>query len=252
MVKQSNSEVIVVDYGCAQGTDEWVKNNYPNVKVIKFDEDPGFSLSIARNLGLSRANGDWLLFIDADVIIKNDLGKWVLEKAKSQHYYKSTKSSELSGSVILRKDKVEKISGYDEAFRGWGGEDSDFYTRLQMEKVDFRELPSDFFEAISHDNVLRGLEESNGHDPKVKARWIYKGYLKYKYEYFRQNKKFPELSERKKFMQSIKEQADKKSYEELLSLPALPNMSRFGYIKDVLKNTLIYKIYLFIWYGIKK
>ena len=43
--------MIVVDYGCPDGTEAWVKQNFPEVKVVKVEDDPGFSISRARNLG---------------------------------------------------------------------------------------------------------------------------------------------------------------------------------------------------------
>lgn len=252
MLKQSNSEVIVVDYGCVQGTAEWVKKNYPNVIVIKFDEDPVFSLSIARNLGLRKALGNYVLFVDADVFIKEDLGLWVSKHAQRGKYYKTRKSGSLSGSFVCERNLLTKIGGYDEAFRGWGGEDIDLYKRLELSKVYFSELPSFYFEAIEHDNELRGLEGSSGHDPKVKARWIFRSYLKYKQDFFYKNKKFPELTDRKNIFNSIKENADRKVYEELLKLPNLPNYDKIWVLKDNLKKNFMYKIYFFIRYGMKR
>ena len=74
MLQQSFSEVIVVDYGCEQGTAAWVKENYPKAKVVQVSDDPVFSLAIARNAGAKNASHEFLGFIDADVVIYQTWG----------------------------------------------------------------------------------------------------------------------------------------------------------------------------------
>lgn len=69
-----------------------------------------------------------------------------------------------------------QVDGYDEAVRGWG-EDIDINGRLELIGVVELELPSDSFEAISHDDIMRGLPLVLGRDPKVKNRWVYRTYL---------------------------------------------------------------------------
>ena len=67
---QSNSELIVVDYDCQENTSGWVKSNYPSAKTLVIKDDQIFSLSRARNLGANIAQGNILLFVDAD---RNDV-----------------------------------------------------------------------------------------------------------------------------------------------------------------------------------
>ena len=64
---QSNSELIVVDYDCQENTSGWVKSNYPSAKTLVIKDDQIFSLSRARNLGANIAQGNILLFVDADI-----------------------------------------------------------------------------------------------------------------------------------------------------------------------------------------
>jgi hypothetical protein len=54
----------------------------------------------------------------------------------------------------MRNDH-KSIDGYDEAFRGWGGEDDDLYARLSLIGINQNFYPSSFVEAISHDDELR-------------------------------------------------------------------------------------------------
>lgn len=62
-------EIIVVDYGCLQGTRDWVKQDFPNVKLVFVDDDPIFSLSRARNIGAAYSQAEYLMFSDADILI---------------------------------------------------------------------------------------------------------------------------------------------------------------------------------------
>ena len=55
IVKQEPDEIVVVDYGCPDGTAAWVAVNFPRVKIVQFDS-PSFNVSHARNLGRRRYN----------------------------------------------------------------------------------------------------------------------------------------------------------------------------------------------------
>ena len=56
-------EVIVVDDGSTDGTDEWVRAHYPSIQVVRTaNQGP----SGARNQGIQMASGDYVAFLDAD------------------------------------------------------------------------------------------------------------------------------------------------------------------------------------------
>lgn len=56
-------EIIVIDDGSTDGTDEWLKSQHPDVHVIlQKNGGPG----AARNRGASIASGDYLSFLDSD------------------------------------------------------------------------------------------------------------------------------------------------------------------------------------------
>ncbi|BEI35267.1 hypothetical protein PHIN6_07850 [Polynucleobacter sp. HIN6] len=121
---QNDLEVIVVDYGCPDGTGEWVRNYYPQVSVIKINDDAGFNLSRARNAGAKEANTPWLLFIDADVKVASHLSEWSDKNLQVKGYYvTSSRGTELNGTFFVPKNAFEDVDGYDECYRGWGGVD---------------------------------------------------------------------------------------------------------------------------------
>lgn len=160
MLRQSYSDVIVVDYGCEQGTAEWVSKNHPDARVIKVDDDPNFCAARARNIGARHALSDYLLFIDADTILKIDVGLWLKENVQPNWYYISGDRQfhyDLWGFVICDRNAFNLIEGYDEAFREWGGEDKDLYLRLKLLGRKEGAIPGRSLTPIAHADDMRQL-----------------------------------------------------------------------------------------------
>ena len=67
-------EVIVVDDGSADGTNEMIQDEYPDIQYY-FQENAG--PASARNTGISKAAHEWLAFLDSDDI-------WLPDKLKTQ------------------------------------------------------------------------------------------------------------------------------------------------------------------------
>ena len=65
-----NMEIILVDNGSNDGSVEFVKNNFPNVKTIVNDKNLGFAK--ANNIGYHFANGEYILFLNNDTIVTKD------------------------------------------------------------------------------------------------------------------------------------------------------------------------------------
>lgn len=216
MCKQSFSEVIVVDYGCQQGTAEWVRTNFENVKTILVDDDPSWCASRARNISASNAVGDWFLFIDADVKLKSDLGAEIIEHCRNGFYYRSKKGGCLTGSFICQAEAFKRIEGYDEAFTGWGGEDIDLYKRLSLLGIKREDMLTSVFEPVRHGDELRNLGKDSEVKSKDIARTIYNAYIKLKFDFYHKRGDFPALSDRKIMMAEIKNQVISQAKTESL------------------------------------
>ena len=159
MLAQSDAEVIVVDYGCSQGTQDWLHRHHPAVRTVRVADDPGFSLSRARNLGAAAARGRLLLFVDADVHLQFDLAAWGVAHAQAGSFYTldHRRDPSLCGTVLLAGEDFRRAGGYDEVFRSWGWEDADLYFRLQQLGLRRRYLPERLARSIPHDDRLRQI-----------------------------------------------------------------------------------------------
>lgn len=74
-------EVIVVDNGSQDGTADFIKKNYPQVKLI--ENRKNFGACKARNQGIELSGGDWILTLDSDTILKKDFLLQMLTKIQT-------------------------------------------------------------------------------------------------------------------------------------------------------------------------
>jgi len=155
------SEVVLVDYGCPDNAGDWVEANLPAIKVVRVTDDTGFSAARARNMGAAVTSSEWLVMIDGDVVIDPDWLDWMHENLKVGEFYRAApidgkRDPETYGTAICRRADFMAMGGYDDAFRGWGGEDDDLYQRLGARGLERCHYPSRFVSAIHHGNEERG------------------------------------------------------------------------------------------------
>jgi len=67
-------EIIVIDDGSTDGTDKIIKNNYPDIILLK---QKNRGVSCARNNGIINAKGTWITLLDSD-------DEWLPEKLEKQ------------------------------------------------------------------------------------------------------------------------------------------------------------------------
>jgi FkbM family methyltransferase len=160
IVAQNPEEIVVVDYGCPQNVGDWVEANFDAVKVVRVADDPGFCVSRGRNLGALSASSPLICFIDADVKIAPGFVDWIRANADAHHFYRNgfinkKRDMETYGTFVCHREAFDVVAGFDEVFRGWGGEDDDIFLRLIRAGAVQSEYPSQFVEAISHGDQER-------------------------------------------------------------------------------------------------
>ena len=133
-LEQENAEVIVVDYDCPDGTADYVARTHPQARVVAVADQPKFNLPHARNLGVAQARGEFLVFLDADVLIPGDFLKYVDGQMADRPFaiFGPRAKNSFRGQCVVRRAEFAKLGGYDELMDGYGGEDLDFYARLRL------------------------------------------------------------------------------------------------------------------------
>lgn len=207
MLQQPCAEVIVVDYGCEQGTAAWVKENHPAAKLVQVSDDPVFCLARARNIGAKIASHETLCFIDADVLMHLEFGKWLdlNQDPNSFYLYLDPKAIELVGFLIVAREHFFKVGGYDEAITGWGGEDSDLYERLAMTGLSESSVPMESISPISHGDELRQLgKDVGGFSSRREALPMHELYRAIKRDSWQLTGREIELEKRRELLQFIR------------------------------------------------
>ncbi len=94
-------EVVLVDNGSSDGSVEFVREHYPQVRIEALSENTGFSYAV--NVGIERAVTDYVILLNNDTKVKPQFVKYLYEaiKARSQAFSVSAK--------MLMWDKPELI-----------------------------------------------------------------------------------------------------------------------------------------------
>lgn len=147
---------IVVDYGCPQGTGQWVAQNHPSVRVVQADGVANFNIGRARNLGSRQVRTPWVCFLDSDKLLGPDFAQNTLPLLRNGAYFLAhSEMPDLSGMVVCAMRDFAAIEGYDEVFEGWGCEDNDLYARLERHGCVAGRLPKGVAGCIAHADDVR-------------------------------------------------------------------------------------------------
>lgn len=136
-------EILVVDDASQDHTAEVLANYTDDVRIFHLEKNVG--LSAARNFGIKKAKGQFILFLDADDYIHRDLLKvqklfleenndldavstdYFLVDEKGRHLqHIDAEKNPIACGIMFRKDYLYKIGLYDESFRAREEEDLRF------------------------------------------------------------------------------------------------------------------------------
>ena len=166
-VAQAGAEVVVVDYDCPDGTGRYVAEHYPQVRVVAVADKAKFNSSHARNAGAAEATGDFLVFLDADMVIGAGFVDYLAQNMKPRSFgtFGGGVANSARGGCVVDRALFNAVGGYDEVLEGYGGEDLDLYTRLRFVRARHVELPRQYIaNVIEQDQAAR--EKYRGPNPR--------------------------------------------------------------------------------------
>lgn len=95
-------EIIVVDNGSTDGSVRMIQDDFPGVVLIRNESNVGFAR--ANNIGIERAKGDYLFFINSDVVVLENC------MAPLKDFLDSNRDVGLVAPQILNGDRTVQTS----------------------------------------------------------------------------------------------------------------------------------------------
>ena len=155
-----NYEVVVVDDGSTDGTLDWLDNNQENLPHVRVLSQNHLGPAAARNLGVKKARGETIIFIDSDLVVTDSfleahakaliVGEKkvgsdriftygaVINTCNFEHPtsepYKLTDYSAAyfaTGNVAIARQWLEQAGLFDLSFQLYGWEDLELGVRLK-------------------------------------------------------------------------------------------------------------------------
>jgi glycosyltransferase involved in cell wall biosynthesis len=153
-----NYEVILVDDGSTDGTLEWLQDHQQDFPHVRCFEQPHQGPAAARNLGIEKAEGDTIIFIDSDLVVTETFlqahAQTLVEAAKNNDRiftygrvintcnfenptnepYKITDFSAAyfaTGNVAIARHWLLEAGLFDTRFQLYGWEDLELGVRLK-------------------------------------------------------------------------------------------------------------------------
>lgn len=105
-------EIIIVDNGSKDGSTDFIKQNYPQVKLIEFKENTGFSIAV--NRGILESSGEYIALLNNDTVVEKD---WLSEMIKAARRYPEVGSV---GCKMLAYDNHQLLDGAGDGYRRGG------------------------------------------------------------------------------------------------------------------------------------
>lgn len=153
-------EVVVVDDGSTDGTVDWLQENAAILRHVRLYTQDHQGPAAARNLGVQKATGDTIIFIDSDLVVTDGFLKAhaiALVKGRKENSsdrlftygrvintanfdnptaepYKVTDFSAAyfaTGNVAIARHWLEEVGLFDTSFQQYGWEDLELGVRLK-------------------------------------------------------------------------------------------------------------------------
>jgi len=110
----SQEEIIIVDNASTDGSADYIKKEFPHVKLIALDKNYGFAL--ANNIGAEAAAGEYIVFLNNDTVVTP---RWLKHL---RDVFSSDPTVGAAGSKLLLYHRPERVNsaGANIIFNGGG------------------------------------------------------------------------------------------------------------------------------------
>jgi len=185
-------EILLVDDGSTDATIDWLKNSTTELPHLKLYQQPHQGAAAARNLGVEKAQGDTIIFIDSDLVVTptflqshadallqeqkilgNDrvftygavINTANFEDPTSEPYKIMDFSNAYfaTGNVAIAKHWLLEVGLFDLGFNLYGWEDLELGVRLKQQGIKMIKCPTavgyHWHPAFSLDRIPRLIEQ---------------------------------------------------------------------------------------------
>ncbi len=165
-----HSEHIIIDYGSSIPIS---REQFPCDDRIKLHrvENPSnkWWLTHSYNLAFALAEGDYILKLDADIILSQRFSERLLrhlEETKAhlmcnrltlQDWSLPSDLYTSNGFFLCKRVSLEQVGGFNPYIQGWGWDEIDLYSRLFLAGFPVSRIPQDGLNVIQHDDDKREM-----------------------------------------------------------------------------------------------
>ncbi len=183
--KNMHAEIIVVDNNSSDGSCSLIQENFPLVKLIKNEENVGFSK--ANNLGVEYANGEYLLILNPDTVLAEDTLDKVINFADTNKEIGVIGVHFIDGSGKFLPECKRNIPTLRIASEKLFGKSSNYYaTQIEENSIARVDVLSGAFMMIKRSifNEVKGFDEDYfmfGEDIDLSYKIVNAGYQNFYY-----------------------------------------------------------------------
>jgi glycosyltransferase involved in cell wall biosynthesis len=156
-IEDNNIELIIADWGSTDWPiQDWIEYKAPDIpiQIINIKSDK-FSVGKGRNIAASNANGDYLFFIDADVVLNREAFNEAILLAKTykvgfpkiiyqQQYNQDVYTLDSgAGNVLITTELFNEIGKWPE-YWSYGFEDIEFANKLKAKLGELKTTETPF------------------------------------------------------------------------------------------------------------
>ena len=151
-----NCDHVVVDWSCPENCGAWLRENFPQVRVVSVPGQAYFISPKAKNAGVRAAVTEKVLLLDVDMLVVPGLEDSVLSVMVPGTFAVCGAAKGLSGAIAFFKSDWEKLGGCDETLEGYCPDDSMMCVSFRVMGLKPVKYDWTFLSHIKHSNLQRG------------------------------------------------------------------------------------------------